>query len=181
MTRQMTRWRGADVLTRVLDRAGQRTIFALSGNHIMPVFDATIGTGLALIHTRHEAASVHMADAYAPVVAVMGDGTFGFHMAEFDTAVRHNLPFVAVVANDASWGAEHQIQLRDYGADRTHSCALLPSRYDQVAVALGGHGELVTEAAALAPALERAIDSGKPACLNVMIAAHRAPVVRQPV
>ena len=39
----------------------------------------------------------------------MGDGTFGFHMAEFETAVRRNLPFVAIVGNDACWNAESQI------------------------------------------------------------------------
>ena len=86
----------------------------------------------------------------------MGDGTFGFHMAEFDTAVRCNLPFVAVVGNDATWNAEHQIQLREYGPNRTHGCELLPSRYDLVVQALGGHGELVTSAADLPAALDRA-------------------------
>lgn len=115
----------------------------------------------------------------APVVAVMGDGTFGFHMAEIDTAVRHGLPFVCVVGNDARWGAEHQIQLRDYGAARAHGCSLLPTRYDQVAVALGGHGEFVTDAADLAPALARAADSGKPAVVNVMIEGVPAPVIRR--
>ena len=77
----------------------------------------------------------------------MGDCTFGFHMAEFDTAVRCNLPFVAVVGNDATWNAEHQIQLREYGPERAHGCELLPSRYDLIAESLGGHGELVTSAA----------------------------------
>jgi acetolactate synthase I/II/III large subunit len=115
----------------------------------------------------------------APIVAVMGDGTFGFHMAEFDTAVRHALPFVAVVGNDRAWNAEHQIQLRTYGADRAHGCGLLATRYDQVVTALGGHGELVTAAADLAPALSRAMASGKPACVNVMIESHPAPVVRR--
>jgi acetolactate synthase-1/2/3 large subunit len=38
------------------DRAGLTNIFTLSGNHIMPLFDAAIGTRLNLIHTRHEAA-----------------------------------------------------------------------------------------------------------------------------
>ena len=109
----------------------------------------------------------------------MGDGTFGFHMAEFDTAVRYGLPFVAVVGNDATWNAEHQIQLREYGPDRAHGCELLPSRYDLVAQALGGHGELVTRAAELAPALERALASGKPACVNVMIERVPAPVIRR--
>lgn len=113
------------------------------------------------------------------VIAVMGDGTFGFHMAEFDTAVRCNLPFVAVVGNDATWNAEHQIQVREYGQNRTHGCDLLPSRYDLVAAALGGHGEFVTRAADLPAALERALASGKPACVNVMIERVPAPVIRR--
>lgn len=115
----------------------------------------------------------------SPVIAVMGDGTFGFHMAEFDTAVRCNLPFVAVVGNDATWNAEHQIQLREYGPNRTHGCELLSSRYDLVVQALGGHGELVTSAAGLPAALERALASGKPACINVMIERVPAPVIRR--
>jgi len=100
-------------------------------------------------------------------------------MAEFDTAVRHGLPFVAVVGNDACWNAEHQIQLRDYGAARAHGCELATAtRYDLVAVALGGHGEFVEAAAELAPALERAFASGKPACVNVLIQGLPAPVIR---
>lgn len=114
----------------------------------------------------------------APIFAVVGDGTFGFHMSEFDTAVRHNLPFVAIVGNDACWNAESQIQLRDYGAQRMHGCALLPTRYDQVVTALGGHGEMVDDAAALPAAIERAIASGKPACVNIMIESIASPIIK---
>jgi acetolactate synthase-1/2/3 large subunit len=114
-----------------------------------------------------------------PVVAVMGDGAFGFHMAEFDTAVRYGLPVIVVVGNDAKWNAEYQIQLRDYGKSRTHGCELLPSRYEKVAEALGGHGEYVTKAADLGPALERARRSGKPACINVVLASVASPIVRR--
>ncbi len=116
----------------------------------------------------------------APVVAVLGDGTFGFHMAEFDTAVRCGVPFIAVVGNDARWNAEHQIQLRNYGAARTNNCDLLPARYDEVVRALGGFGVLVTDAADLPAALEAAHASGKPACINVMIESVPAPVIRRP-
>ncbi|MEA2856847.1 MAG: hypothetical protein QOH98_1168, partial [Methylobacteriaceae bacterium] len=116
---------------------------------------------------------------HAPIIAVMGDGTFGFHMAEFDTAVRHNLPFVAVVGNDATWNAEYQIQLRTYGEARAHGCELLPSRYDKVVEALGGHGEYVEAIDDFAPALQRALASGKPACVNVMIERVAAPVIRR--
>ncbi|HEX2941517.1 MAG TPA: thiamine pyrophosphate-binding protein, partial [Rhodopila sp.] len=56
--------RGADIVTRTLAQAGHTDIFTLSGNHIMSLFDAALGTDLTLMHVRHEAAAVHMADAY---------------------------------------------------------------------------------------------------------------------
>src|SRR5262245_33305788 len=125
------------------------------------------------------ALAARIAEPRAPVIAVMGDGSFGFHMAEFDTAVRYGLPFVAVVGNDATWNAEHQIQIRDYGLERTHGCRLLPTRYDLVATALGGHGEHVTAAKQLPGALGRALAAGKPACLNVMIEGVPAPTFKR--
>jgi acetolactate synthase-1/2/3 large subunit len=115
----------------------------------------------------------------APVVAVLGDGTFGFHPAEIDTAVRYRLPFVAAIGNDARWNAEYQIQLRDYGEDRARGCALLPTRYDLVSAAFGGFGELVTEARELPAAVERAYRSGLPACVNVMIEGVAAPRIKR--
>ncbi|MBN8902712.1 MAG: hypothetical protein J0H57_16930, partial [Rhodospirillales bacterium] len=98
---------------------------------------------------------------------------------EFETAVRRALPFVAVVGTDARWNAEHNLQLRDYGADRAHGCELLPARYDLVVTALGGHGELVESPDQLVPAFERALASGKPACVNVMAESIAAPTLRR--
>ena len=111
------------------------------------------------------------------VFLTTGDGSFGYHAMEIDTAVRCGLPFVAVVGNDAAWNAEYQIQLREYGEDRLYGCELLPTRYDLLAEALGGHGEHVTEAGHLRPALERAAASGRPACVNVEIRRAGAPAV----
>ena len=125
------------------------------------------------------ALAARVAEQNDPVLTIMGDGTFGFHMAEFDTAVRNDIPFVAVVGNDACWNAEHQIQIRDYGENRAHACELLPARYDQVVEAMGGHGEHVTRAEDVAGAIERAYASGKPACVNVMIQSVAAPIVRR--
>ena len=110
-----------------------------------------------------------------PVFAVLGDGTFGFHALEFDTAVRHRIPVVAVVGNDARWNAEHQLQLQHYGAERTVGCELLPTRYDRVVEALGGHGEQVERPDELGPALARAAAAGRPACVNVLIDGAAAP------
>jgi acetolactate synthase I/II/III large subunit len=121
------------------------------------------------------AARVH--DAEAPVFAVMGDGTLGFHMAEIETAVRRKLPFVAIVGNDACWNAESQLQRRHYGENRMHGCELLPVRYDLLASALGGHGELVEAADQLDGAIARAIASGKPAVINVMTESIAAPIL----
>ena len=112
-----------------------------------------------------------------PVITILGDGTAGFYLAELETAVREQLPFVAIIGNDATWNAEHQIQLRDYGPARAHSCTLTPARYDRVAADLGGHGECITSNDDLSAALERALASGKPACINVMIDGQAAPAI----
>ncbi|MBR0669006.1 thiamine pyrophosphate-binding protein [Roseomonas hellenica] len=114
-----------------------------------------------------------------PVVAMLGDGTFGYHMAEFETALRHRLPVIAVIGNDGRWNAEHQIQCRSYGADRAHGCTLSPDiRYDLAVAALGGHGEFVTRAQDLPAALERAHASGRAACVNLRLLSLPAPTIR---
>lgn len=118
-------------------------------------------------------------DREAPVVAIQGDGTIGFHLLEFDTAVRHDLPFVAVVGNDAGWNAERRLQARTYGEDRIFACDLLPSRYDLAVAALGGHGEHVTKRSDLDAALDRAFASGLPSLVNVAIEPAEAPIVRR--
>jgi acetolactate synthase I/II/III large subunit len=154
--------------------------FAQWGQSMLPVrrrlingVAGSIGSSLAF------ALAAKLTNPSAPVFAVLGDGTIGFHIAEFETAARRGLPFVAVLGNDARWNAESQIQLREYGKERMHGCELLPARYDLVATALGGHGELVERAADLPGAIERALESGKPACINVMIESIAAPVIRR--
>jgi len=121
------------------------------------------------------AAAAKLAYPQARVVAMLGDGTFGFHMSEIDTAVRYGLDYLAVIGNDAAWNAEYQIQLRAYGAARAHGCELLPTRYGAAAAALGAHGEDVLTFDELKEALRRAAESGKPACVNVMIERVAAP------
>ena len=125
------------------------------------------------------ALAARLARPDARIVTVLGDGTAGFHVMEYDTAVRYDTPFVAVLGNDAAWNAEYQIQLREYGDERLVGCELLPSRYDRVVEAIGGHGENVESANDLAPALERAGASALPALVNVNLARDAAPVVRR--
>jgi len=63
---------GARVLVDTLRAAGITRIFTLSGNHVMPVFDAALDAGVELIHVRHEAAAVHMADAWGRLTGQPG-------------------------------------------------------------------------------------------------------------
>jgi len=154
--------------------------FAQWGQSVLPVVPRRIinGVGGSIGSSLPMANAARLVEPNAPVIAVLGDGTFGFHMAEFETAVRRNLPIVAVVGTDARWNAEHNLQVRDYGRDRAHGCELLPTRYDRVVEALGGHGELVERAEQMQGAIERALASGKPACINVMIESIPAPLLR---
>jgi acetolactate synthase I/II/III large subunit len=155
--------------------------FAQWGQSMLPLnrriingVTGSIGSSLSF------ALAARMVEPRAPVFAVLGDGTIGFHISEFETAARRGLPFVAILGNDARWNAESEIQRRDYGANRMHGCELLPSRYDQAVAAFGGHGEYVDKASDLPAAIERALKSGKPACINVMIESAAAPVIRLP-
>jgi acetolactate synthase-1/2/3 large subunit len=101
------------------------------------------------------------------VCLLLGDGAFGFSGMEFDTMVRHDLPVVAVVGNNGIWALEKHPMEFLYGY--SVAAELRPgTRYDQIVAALGGHGELVERPDQLRPALERAFESGKPACVNVL-------------
>ena len=173
-----------EAVQRVLDTAAEPILVCDGGEfgqwaqasctapvRIVNGLSGAIGGGLC------HALAAKLARPRATVVAMMGDGTAGFHFTELDTAVREGAAFVTVIGNDFRWNAEHQIQLRDYGPDRLIGCDLAPSaRYDLAAVGLGCHGEHVTDPTGLDAALSRALASGRPACLNVEIDGVAAPV-----
>ena len=85
------------------------------------------------------------------VIVFNGDGGFGFNGMELDTAVRHGLPIVVVLGNDAAWGIDRQIQMAVYG--KPVATDLHQSRYDMVAEGLGAYGQLVESPEDLAPRL----------------------------
>ena len=101
------------------------------------------------------------------VVALLGDGAAGFGLMDIDTLVRHRMPAVFVVGNNGMWGLEKHPMQAIYGWDM--ACDLQPGcRYDEVAVALGAGGELVTSPAEIGPALDRAFASDMPYVVNVV-------------
>jgi acetolactate synthase-1/2/3 large subunit len=101
------------------------------------------------------------------VVLLLGDGAFGFAGMEFDTLARHGVAVVGVIGNNGIWALEKHPMEFLYGYSL--AAELRPgTRYDEVAAALGCHGELVREPAELRPALERAFEAGGPALVNVL-------------
>ena len=81
--------------------------------------------------------------------------------------VRHKLPILTVVLNNACWGMSQHGQDIVYGANRRSAVALASSRYDEVAAALGAHGENVNRLEYIAPAIERAQALPGPSCINI--------------
>jgi acetolactate synthase I/II/III large subunit len=109
----------------------------------------------------------------SPVVCFCGDGAVGFYFMELDTAVRHNLPIVVVVGNDAAWGIDRSFQLAYYG--RLVGTELRAIRYDQLARVMGVHAEYVERAEDLPAAFERATAAQQPALLDVRIRSETSP------
>ena len=104
-----------------------------------------------------------------PIFVIQGDGSFGLNGMDFETAVRFDLPMVCVVGNDASWGQIRLPQLEFFGPEKSAATLLAPTRYDKVVEAFGGYGEHVEDPAKVRPALERALASGKVACVDVRL------------
>jgi acetolactate synthase I/II/III large subunit len=101
------------------------------------------------------------------VVLLVGDGAFGFSGMEFDTLARHGVNVVAVMGNNGIWALEKHPMEFLYGYSVVAD--LRPgTRYDELVVALGGHGALVERPDELRPALERAFAAGRPALVNVL-------------
>ncbi len=74
-----------------------------------------------------------------------------------------------MIGNDAAWGEIRIPQIGIYGVEGEVATRLAPTRYDRLGEVFGGHGEHVERPEEIAPALERALASGKPAIVNVML------------
>ncbi len=140
----------------------EQAIVLNAGDFLSHGYLGCLGTGIPF------AIAAKVAHPEKRVVAIIGDGSAGLNIAEFDTAVRPNIPVVVVVNNDQGWGMIRHGQRARYGTDHVVGAELGPTRYDVVAEGFGAHREFVTEATEIRPALERAFASGKPACINVL-------------
>ena len=105
-----------------------------------------------------------------PVVAICGDFVFGVSAMELETAVRHHVPIVVVVANNDGNGGSRRHRM--YLGDGGHEPIMMfqPGlRYDRIMEVFGGYAEHVQRPEGVRPALARAIASNRPACINVAV------------
>lgn len=123
------------------------------------------------------ALAAKLARPESPVFLLEGDGSFGLNGMEFDTAIRHDIPFVCIIGNDGSWGMSRHGQGLMFGYDQHVGVELGVRPYHEMVRALGGYGEFVDSASELRGAIDRALESGLPACINVGI----DPAVYSPV
>ena len=96
------------------------------------------------------------------VLVLHGDGSMGMNAMELDTCVRHNIPVVTVVSNNAGWTARTPDR-------RKPGRELGFTNFDGMARELGAYGERVEDPNEIKPALQRAFDSGKPAVINAIV------------
>jgi acetolactate synthase-1/2/3 large subunit len=144
-------------------------------NTFMYISDwGSVGAGLPM------AMGVKLARPDKPVMATVGDMGMMCNVGELETAVRERIPVVCVVYNDQGLGNERAFQNELYGG-RTFAVDYRDVDFAALARVLGAHGERVEDPAQMLPALKRALASGQPAVVDVVIDKNfHAPVVYKP-
>jgi acetolactate synthase-1/2/3 large subunit len=102
------------------------------------------------------------------VIAFVGDGDFLMNGQEFATAVQYDLPVIVILIDNGMYGTIRMHQERHYPG-RVSATVLKNPDFAAYASAFGGYGERVERTDEFAPALERALASGKPAILHCLI------------
>jgi acetolactate synthase-1/2/3 large subunit len=131
-----------------------------------------LGAGMA------QAVGAAVARPGQPVCCIIGDGAFGFHPQEVETAVRNKAQVVYVVLCDKQWGMvkmNQQFMLRPFKTmlfkhldpDETIKADLGEIEFDKLGQSMGAHGERVSDPTQLKLALQRALAAGKCAVIHV--------------
>ena len=121
-----------------------------------------VGAGFAI--------GAHAARPEAETWIVWGDGACGYGLAEFDTFVRHGIPVIAVVGNDAGWTQIAREQVKMLGDDV--GTVLARTHYHEVAKGFGAEGIVIRKDAEVRAALgeaRRIAKAGRPVLVNVWL------------
>ena len=119
---------------------------------------ASIGHGLPSAIARR------LSDPSHPCVLYTGDGSFGYHVAEVETAVREGADLTAVILIDGAWGSVQEMQFKRFGGLEG---TLIPrTRFDQAATALGAKGYWIEDAESLEGLLAEPHEGVRVVCVN---------------
>jgi acetolactate synthase-1/2/3 large subunit len=135
--------------------------FALPGRH----FISNRAHG-ALGYSMAAAAGACYGRPGVPVLAIMGDGSFGFTAGELETIARHKLPVTMLVLANSTYGWIKAGQKSRYDS-RYFSVDFSRTDHARVAEAFGVRAWSVREPASLRPALAAALESGGPALVDI--------------
>lgn len=113
-----------------------------------------------------------------PVIALMGDGGFGFTMAEITTAVAYELPVIAVIIDNGAWGAEKAYQNEFFGG-RLIGAEIHSPDYAALAQLCGAQGYRVSQPGETAAALDSALAARKPAVIHVKVDPNALSALRK--
>lgn len=106
----------------------------------------------------------------AEIWLVYGDGAAGFSLVEFDTLVRHGLPVIAVVGNDAGWTQIARDQVVFLEDDV--GTVLRRTAYEEVARGYGAEGLVIDDPAKIDEVIDEAkrlARAGRPVLINAHI------------
>lgn len=147
------------------------------GNHSTPVF---VGTHLhkprRLISSMGEgvlgcgfpmALGAQLAEPNSRVFLGTGDGAFFYHFNELRVAVEHKLPIIVLLFTNDAYGAN--FTLMDYQFGQENWTQFKNPDWVSIAKAFGAGGELIQSPDNIGPALQRAIDSGKPYLIQIPV------------
>ncbi|MFX1327073.1 MAG: thiamine pyrophosphate-binding protein [Promethearchaeota archaeon] len=129
-----------------------------------------LGTGIPY------AIGVKMAKPDKLIVCLTGDGSFMITLQELETAVRLNLPIIIVIANNCAWGMIKSFQKNNL-QQRYCDVDFPPINYSKIAKGFGCYSEKISNPEDIKPALRRAIDSKRPAVLDVDIEFETPPAM----
>lgn len=110
-----------------------------------------------------------MSAPHRMVIVISGDMAFGISAMEMETAVRHNIPLIVVVVNNDGPCAGQDSRTGYPAGHESVTKYLTRIPYEKIMETFGGYAESVERVEDVQPALRRAVESGKPACLNIYV------------
>ncbi len=115
------------------------------------------------------ALGARLARPNGPVILLTGDGSAHFGIPEIEPAVRQDLPFVAIIADDRAWGIVLTEQKKAFGDEGITASLIGPVAYAGLAAAYGARGVIAHNIVDLHYALDAGIESACPTIIHAPI------------